>query len=42
MIDPKCWFDFDKLIRDYDLDMSKGFDRAVSIILLHMIAGHQT
>lgn len=40
--DPNCWFDFDKLLRDYDLDMSIGFERAVAIILLHLIAGHHS
>jgi hypothetical protein len=40
--DPKCWFDFDKLIRPYDLDMEDGFERAICIILLHLVAGHQT
>jgi Ran GTPase-activating protein (RanGAP) involved in mRNA processing and transport len=40
--DSRCWFDFDKLIRDYRLDMNNGFERAVSIILLHLIAGHHS
>jgi hypothetical protein len=41
--DPNCWFDFDKLIQEYPpLDLENGFDRAVSIFLLHLIAGHQT
>lgn len=38
--DPKCWFDFDKMIVDYELDMTLGFDRAIAMLLLHMIAGH--
>jgi hypothetical protein len=38
--DPKCWFDFDKMIGDYELDMTLGFDRAIAMLLLHMIAGH--
>jgi hypothetical protein len=41
--DPNCWFDFDKLIKEYQpLDMENGFERAVCIFLLHLIAGHQT
>jgi hypothetical protein len=41
--DPNCWFDFDKLIKEYKpLDMEDGFERAVCIFLLHLIAGHQT
>ncbi|RYH14420.1 hypothetical protein EON65_33635 [archaeon] len=38
--DTKCWFDFDKLIRDYTLHLDNGFERAVAIILVHLIAGH--
>ena len=40
--DANCWFNFDKLPRDYALDMTDGFSRAVAIILLHLIAGHPT
>lgn len=40
--DPTCKFDFDKLLRDYDLDMSDGYQRAQAILLLHMIAGHSS
>ena len=38
--DSTCSFDFEKCIGEYKLDMSKGFERAIVIILLHMIAGH--
>ena len=40
--DANCWFNFDKLLRDYSLDMTDGFARAVAIILLYLIAGHPT
>jgi hypothetical protein len=40
--DPNCWFDFDALLRDYDLDMSSGFERAVAIVLLQLVAGHHS
>lgn len=40
--DPRCWFDFEKLIREYDLRMEDGYHRAIAIILLHMIAGHHS
>jgi len=40
--DPKCWFDFNKLLREYTLNMSDGFERAISIYLVHLIAGHPT
>jgi hypothetical protein len=40
--DAKCWFDFEKLIREYELDMEKGFDRAVALLLSHLIAGHHS
>ena len=40
--DSRCWFDFEKLIRDYDLTMENGFHRAIAIMLLHLIAGHHS
>ena len=40
--DSRCWFDFDKLIRDFRLNMESGFERAIAIILLHLIAGHHS
>lgn len=40
--DANCWFNFDKLVQDYTLDLTDGFSRAVAIILLHLIAGHPT
>lgn len=40
--DPKCWFNFDQVVRDYRLNMEDGYERAIAIILLHIIAGHQT
>jgi hypothetical protein len=40
--DPKCWFNFDSVIREYRLNMEDGYERAIALILLHLIAGHQT
>lgn len=40
--DARCWFDFEKLIRDYDLNMTDGYHRAIAIILLHLVAGHHS
>jgi hypothetical protein len=40
--DPKCWFDFDRIVREYKLSMEDGYERAIAILLLHLIAGHQT
>lgn len=40
--DANCWFNFDKLARSYELDMTDGFSRAVAIVLLYLIAGHPT
>jgi hypothetical protein len=40
--DENCWFDFDNIDRlDYYLNMKNGFERALAIILVHLIAGHQ-
>jgi hypothetical protein len=38
--DPKCWFHFHEVVNNYSLHMENGFDRAVMIFLLHIIAGH--
>lgn len=32
--DARCNFDFEKLTKTYDLNMEKGFDRAIAIILV--------
>lgn len=40
--DVRCWFDSDALLRNYDLDMSDGFHRAIAIVLLHLVAGHHS
>jgi hypothetical protein len=40
--DPKCWFKLDNLINTYKLNMADGYERAVALILLYVIAGHQT
>lgn len=40
--DPKCPYDFQNLLQQYDLSMEDPFERAVLMILLHMIASHHT
>jgi hypothetical protein len=42
MRDPRCWFDFDKPCKTYKLDMEDGFERAVCMILLLVIACHHS
>jgi hypothetical protein len=38
----KCWFNSDKVLRDYKLSMSNPFERAIFSLLLYQIAGHYT
>jgi Ran GTPase-activating protein (RanGAP) involved in mRNA processing and transport len=41
--DSKCWFDFDNLSdREYSLNMENGYDRAIMIFLLHIVAGQSS
>lgn len=40
--DKKHCFDFENLIHEYPLHMEDGFERAVAIILLHLVAGHHS
>lgn len=40
--DPKCFFDSDKVLSEYALDLSKPFERAVAITLLYQVASHPT
>lgn len=40
--DPKCWFDFERVVQDYHLNMEDGYERAIAMFLLYIIAGHQT
>jgi hypothetical protein len=40
--DPKCWFSFERVVGEFNLNMENGFDRAILIFLLHIIAGHQS
>jgi hypothetical protein len=40
--DANCPYDFLHLLQDYDLNMEDVFERAVFMILLHMIAAHHT
>ncbi len=42
MKDPKFWFDFDKPIREYNLNMSDGYERAISLLLLNIVVSHPT
>ncbi len=38
----KCWFDSDKILRDYKLSMANPFERAIFSLLLYQVAGHYT
>lgn len=40
--DSLCWFDSKNLLRDYQIDLSDPFERAVSLVLLHLVASHHT
>lgn len=40
--DSLCWFDFANPLREYDLNMEDGFERAVALVLLYVVAGHQS
>lgn len=40
--DAHCWFDHHRPLREYELDMSNGFERAVAILLLNIVASHHT
>ena len=40
--DKKCWFDSMDLLRTFELQLNNPFDRAVAIIVLNLIAAHQT
>ena len=42
MKDPKFWFDFDKPISEYNLNMSDGYERAISLLLLNIVVSHPT
>jgi len=37
-----CWFDFSNPLREYDLDLEDGFQRAIALVLLYVVAGHQS
>ena len=40
--DSKCWFDPNHACRDYSLDLSHPFERAVAFMLLRIVATHPT
>ena len=40
--DDRCWYDPDQPCKEYELDMSKAFDRAVAFHLTQTIANHST
>ena len=40
--DDRCWYDPDQPCKEYDLDLSKAFDRAVAFHLTQTIANHST
>lgn len=40
--DANCWFDTSVLVRKFSLDLSNPFERAVALLVLFLIAAHQT
>jgi hypothetical protein len=40
--DANCWFDSSVLVRKFQLDLSNPFERAVALLVLFLIASHQT
>ena len=40
--DANCWFDSSALVRRFALDLSNPFERAVGLLILYLIASHQT
>ena len=40
--DAKCWFDSSVLVRRFDLDLTNPFERAVGLLVLFLVATHQT
>ena len=42
IIDPSCPFDFVNLLRSYELNMEDAFERAVLMLLTHVISSHHS
>jgi hypothetical protein len=42
MRDPRCWFDFTNPCRTYNLNLEDGFERAVAMVLLMVVACHHS
>lgn len=42
MKDPKFWFDFDKPISEYNLNLTDGYERAIALLLLNIVVSHPT
>lgn len=40
--DERCWYDPDQPCKEYELDLSRAFDRAVAFHLMQTIANHST
>jgi hypothetical protein len=40
--DANCWFDSSALVRQFKLDLANPFERAVALLILYLIASHQT
>jgi hypothetical protein len=40
--DANCWFDSSALVRQFKLDLANPFERAVALLVLYLIASHQT
>lgn len=40
--DSGCYFDFENLLHEYNLDLSNHFERAIALLLLHLVSAHHT
>lgn len=40
--DPECWFDSSMLIRRYSLKLDDPFHRSVALLVMYLVAAHQT
>jgi hypothetical protein len=40
--DERCWFEFDKMLRVYTMDMEHPYHRAITLLMLHFVASHRS
>jgi len=40
--DERCWFEFDKMLRVYAMDMEHPYHRAITLLMLHFVASHRS